>query len=238
MNIARMIVAGAMLMASGAASAFTTVDWADLTSATTTQVQGTIAGTNPVGVTIDSNTEFYFTQTDGGLDFWTLDGIFGLNPGASTYTGVPPVVNRPTGTDAVSLIEGGTITITFDRPVYNPVIAFYSWNNNYAVFSAPFTIISQGGGYWGDGTFDVYNGNTEFFGNGEVHGVLGFAGWHEQLSFSHTYEASHGFTVGAAAAIPEPATWAMLIAGFGMVGAAARMRRRTTATTTSPIRSN
>ena len=27
-------------------------------------------------------------------------------------------------------------------------------------------------------------------------------------------------------AVPEPATWAMMIAGFGMAGAAARSRRR------------
>lgn len=31
---------------------------------------------------------------------------------------------------------------------------------------------------------------------------------------------------GAQAAIPEPATWAMMIAGFGMIGATARRRRR------------
>ncbi len=31
-------------------------------------------------------------------------------------------------------------------------------------------------------------------------------------------------------AVPEPATWAMLIAGFGLVGAAARRQRRTTVT--------
>ena len=32
-------------------------------------------------------------------------------------------------------------------------------------------------------------------------------------------------------AVPEPATWAMLMLGFGMVGAAARYRRRSTKTT-------
>lgn len=31
-----------------------------------------------------------------------------------------------------------------------------------------------------------------------------------------------------AAAVPEPATWAMLLVGFGLVGGAARYRRRTT----------
>ena len=31
-------------------------------------------------------------------------------------------------------------------------------------------------------------------------------------------------------AVPEPATWAMMIGGFGMLGAAARRRTRTTVT--------
>ena len=35
-----------------------------------------------------------------------------------------------------------------------------------------------------------------------------------------------GGNIGLAGAVPEPATWAMLIAGFGLVGAAARRRRR------------
>lgn len=38
------------------------------------------------------------------------------------------------------------------------------------------------------------------------------------------------FTFNAAAAVPEASTWAMMIAGFGLVGAAARRRRRKLAT--------
>ncbi|WP_310474313.1 PEPxxWA-CTERM sorting domain-containing protein [Sandarakinorhabdus sp.] len=36
-------------------------------------------------------------------------------------------------------------------------------------------------------------------------------------------------TIGASGVVPEPASWAMLIAGFGLVGAAARRRRAVTA---------
>lgn len=39
------------------------------------------------------------------------------------------------------------------------------------------------------------------------------------------------FTMQTVAAVPEPATWAMMLVGFGMVGAASRSRRRSTATT-------
>lgn len=40
-------------------------------------------------------------------------------------------------------------------------------------------------------------------------------------------------TLAATAAVPEPATWALLVAGFGALGGAARRRRRRLATTTS-----
>jgi hypothetical protein len=33
------------------------------------------------------------------------------------------------------------------------------------------------------------------------------------------------FTASSGAVVPEPASWALLIAGFGLVGAAARRRR-------------
>ncbi|KQU61848.1 hypothetical protein ASG67_01350 [Sphingomonas sp. Leaf339] len=34
------------------------------------------------------------------------------------------------------------------------------------------------------------------------------------------------FTTQAVAAVPEPTTWAMMLVGFGMIGAASRYRRR------------
>ncbi|KQU49620.1 hypothetical protein ASG67_10850 [Sphingomonas sp. Leaf339] len=37
-----------------------------------------------------------------------------------------------------------------------------------------------------------------------------------------------GLTVNTVSAVPEPATWAMMLVGFGMVGAATRVRRRKT----------
>jgi hypothetical protein len=40
-----------------------------------------------------------------------------------------------------------------------------------------------------------------------------------------TFDSAQVFALAGTAAVPEPATWAMLIAGFGLVGGAARRRR-------------
>ena len=41
-------------------------------------------------------------------------------------------------------------------------------------------------------------------------------------------ERTLGFTVNVAGAVPEPASWALMILGFGMVGVASRRRSRVT----------
>jgi len=48
----------------------------------------------------------------------------------------------------------------------------------------------------------------------------------DELTFAQVVNGSQDLTFSASiAAVPEPATWAMMIAGFGVVGAAARRRR-------------
>lgn len=46
------------------------------------------------------------------------------------------------------------------------------------------------------------------------------------LYFWDSFQADNSGAITASVAVPEPASWAMLIAGFGLVGAAARRRRR------------
>lgn len=58
----------------------------------------------------------------------------------------------------------------------------------------------------------------------------GFFNFDKSSQFGSPLRASGGLTARsvsiAAAAVPEPATWAMMIGGFGMIGAAERYRRR------------
>ena len=209
-------------MASGAA-AQVTVNWADLTQTNNTSTaSGTIAvGANQVGVTI-AGSGFQFVQTNGGTNYWT-EG----NP--APYTG-GIVDNAPPTSDIVALNRGGLKTITFSEAVSDVYLALVSWNGNAGTFDQPFEVISQGCGYWGCGTFTNVT-PTSFTANGELHGVIRFTGTFSSVSFTDRDEGWHGIQVGIAGlappvqGVPEPATWAMMIAGFGMVGAA--MRRRT-----------
>ena len=203
-----LLVAAALLGTSSMAQAVT-VQWASWTAQpTATTATGTVAG---VGVTY--NGAISFTQlNNAGTDFW-VDG--GYTQGA---------VNRPVGTDLIALDRGGLKTITFASPLTDVYIAFTSWNGNTVSFSSPFTLVSEGCGFWGCGSFNTAGG-TGFSTASEVHGVLKFAGTHTSISFTDTSENWHGFTVGTTGAVPEPASWALMIAGFGLTGAAMRRRR-------------
>ncbi len=90
-----------------------------------------------------------------------------------------------------------------------------------------------------DGVTDLVAEDRDFFLNED--GLLRI----ELLDTVNTETAPHGFWSGrftitaeggsTDAAVPEPATWAMMIAGFGAVGATLR-RRRTAAAAAARVR--
>ncbi len=64
-------------------------------------------------------------------------------------------------------------------------------------------------------------------GSGWNNGVFAGAIDNVNFSFAGGRENNFNFEV-AAAAVPEPGTWAMMLVGFGMIGGTARYRRRKT----------
>ena len=217
--------ATAALSFAGSANAVT-VAWTDWQSSTTTSASGQIFSTSTIDVTLSTSGEaLAFVQTGSGTNYFT-EG----NP--PPYTG-GDVDNAPPAAEMVALNAGGLKTITFSQAVINPYIAFVSWNGNVAAFSQPFEKVSEGRGFWGAGTFALGVGNT-FVGSGEVHGVLRFLGEFSSITFTDQNENWHGLTIGIGGVapppgIPEPATWAMMIMGFGAAGSMIRRRRSLTA---------
>jgi hypothetical protein len=203
------------------------VVWADWTSATSTTATGTLATSTPISIEFSSPSGFGFVQTGTGTNYWTEP-----NAAARPYTGGVEE-NAPPAAELIALSSAGTKTIKFGEAISGLYLAIISWNGNAASFDQPFTVISQGQGYWGNGSITLGAGNT-FVASGEPHGIIYFPGTFSSLTFTDTSnEYWHGLTIGVEmlasevpGGVPEPTTWAMMIAGFGLVGTALRRRPR------------
>ncbi|WP_292918319.1 FxDxF family PEP-CTERM protein [Nitrosomonas sp.] len=210
---------GSLITAFASTSAFAiTVSWTDWTSSTDSfSASGSLAvGSDIVDVGYSATGAHAFVTTGSGTNYWT----------GSAYTN-GTVDNAPPASDIIALNQGGTVTITFSQTVVDPYIGLVSWNGNTVDFGVPIVVDSFGSGYWGSGTPILNPGGTGFFGSGEVHGVIRLPGSFDSITFTHTSENWHGFTVGVAgiAPVPEPETYAMLLAGLGLLGFMARRRQ-------------
>jgi PEP-CTERM motif len=198
------------------------VNWTDWVAQSTNHVDGTVTVDSTI-VEVDYDGATFFVQTDSGTNWWTQP-----NPAALPYTG-GDVENAPPPPDIIALGTGGTKTISFSQSVANPFIALVSWNGNVVDFDTPIEIISQGQGFWGNGTIDLNDDGDGFTGIGEVHGIIRLSGTFTSISFTDTSESWHGFTVGfeglgGGEPVPEPGTIGLI--GLGVLGIALGRRRR------------
>ena len=173
------------------------VKWVDWTNSTGTGggTPGTVTGTINLGngqiIDVTYTGEFQFTQTNGGINYYTGS--------ADTYTS-SAVANGPTEPDIIALSQATQKTLTFSQPVDNLFFAIVSLNGNGYLFDQDFQIASYGQGYWGTGSATkvaLPDGRFEVVGNDELHGVLQIAGSVQSLTWtSQTAENWNGFTIG------------------------------------------
>lgn len=177
-----------------------------------------------------ANGAFAFT---GGANFFSPTAAYSALPdNASFIQQVQGVKLNETGSAYVS---NGTRTITFSEAVINPYVALisvgsreldlfvqYQFNAAFSVLSSNDPLLNQ----WGVGAYTILDGGQTLSAR-EFSGVLQFQGTFTSLSFNlNNDENWHGFTVGAPAQVPEPATLGLV--GIGLVGLAVAARRRTT----------
>jgi hypothetical protein len=194
-NALRNLIAIATVCASATSAFGAQIAWTDWT----TEGEGTptVLGTLEVGgdtVNVGFSGAYAFAQTTGGTNYW--------NPPAPYLSST--VDNPPPASDIIALNPAGTVTVDFSQPVVDPLIALVSWNGNTVDFNEPIQILSFGPGFFGDGTPVLNAEGDGFLGNGEVHGVIRLLGAHTSISFSHTSEFWHGFTVGVLGLPDEP----------------------------------
>lgn len=230
------LIAIAVVVASATVSDAAVVSWTDWTSSDLTTTTGTMGS---VGVTFSTNGGGTLQFAQLGYDTYVGGMSVGGNPdpqvnywiegSPAPYTGNAVVDNAPTPYELLGFYNPSeTNTLHFDVPVLNPLMAIVSMGqSNFPVtysFDTPFSVLSEGLGFWGDGTYSV-SGNT--LEGSELHGVIQFQGLVSDIQWSSSAEYWHGFTVGYAEpeqSAPEPATTGLFLAS--LVGLAVGRRRR------------
>jgi len=215
-----------MLLAAVAAwpSRAGTIDWVEWT-ATDPDVLGTVTLLNASTVQVAFSGGISGACTGDAVcaTYWSPAG---------TYESSPTVDNAPPG-GLLEITGGGSsvYTFTFGTPVVDPVIGIVSMGGSGTPveydFSAPFTILNSGAGYFGHGP-DLYApAATQLIGS-ESNGIIGFTGTFSSITFAApVYEDWQDVTVGIpdAEQTPEPGVWGMALAGMGVLGAL-RLKRR------------
>lgn len=217
--ITHAVILAALLAAPAALSA--QAYWADWTTTGPGTVTGDLTTLDGiVGLTYTG--PYTFAQTAGGTYTWDFPIYDVAGPGT-----------RPSTTDLIALNTAGTHSIRFSKPVVDPFLAIMSLGRtslpvSYS-FADPFTVVSEGLGWWGDG-FYTTSADMKTLTGYEMHGVIKFSGTFDELTWtSDPSEYWHGVTVGvtgsATSVVPEPGTVVLLatgLLGLGMVG----LRRR------------
>lgn len=225
------ILAALLLVSVSAADADAQV-WTDWLTPGPGSVTGEMIFGSALDVTYLGDYEASRTYTDDPATAWSWDYAIYDVAGPGT---------RPGTRDQVALSRSTTSRILFSRPVVDPFIAIMSQGRTglpvtYS-FTDPFTVLTEGQGYWGDGTYSTdaacgpdgacASASTVITGR-EFHGMIQFSGTFTELAWtSSPDEFWHSITVGAHDAVvtPEPWTGALLLSGLlglGFVG----LRRR------------
>jgi PEP-CTERM motif len=128
----------------------------------------------------------------------------------------------------IQVSQVSNFTLTFSQAIDNAYIALVSvGQGNVPVtytFDGNVSVLSSGSNYWG---YSGYSTSGNSFTGYEFNGVLQIEGTFSTMNVAIGQpEYWHGFNVGSASvsAVPEPETYALMLAGLGLIGSIARRR--------------
>jgi MYXO-CTERM domain-containing protein len=198
-----LVIAGSSLLSSVASAAtYYYVDW------TTADVaHGTASGVINVADAGMVTVQFAALTADGGTG-----NLYGAQVGGTGTTNYwnpstpyisTEVENPPPGTDILQLSGGQdeTYRVTLSEAIKDPIMAIVSLGavgtpTTYD-FDSPFTIVSQGVGYFGGGDAGLQQLPDDVLQGTEGHGTIQFIGTFSTFSWTvPTPETWHGFTFG------------------------------------------
>jgi hypothetical protein len=159
---------------------------------------------------------------------------------ANTYTSAE--VGNASTFEGIQLVGTANMTyrVTLSEAIKDPIMAIASLGSgsDRAIydFDSPFTILSQGPTCcWGGGSDRLTQLPGDVLKGYEGAGTIKFNGTYSTFSWTvPDPEYWHGFTFGIRTterleptpAVPEPETYAMMLAGLGLLGSVARRGRR------------
>ncbi len=184
----------------------------------------------PTGTLMQNSNTVAVTYTG---DYFDIDHGNYFYDVPSSFTSAE-VTNTPDTAGTIRTVGGNDVMnhIHFSQAVVNPYIAIFSAGQagqpvsfNFAGVSAgQVSLIAGGTGHWGGQA--LTQSGTSIWGE-EGNGTVKLTGSFTDIYFTTPqYENYYGYTVGAAiAAVPEPGTYAMLMAGLGLLGLVARRKQ-------------
>jgi hypothetical protein len=195
------VAAGLMAPSVASAAVYYYVEWSAADVA-----HGTASGTISLPDAGTVSVEFAALTADGGAG--NLYGAQVNGTGTNYWVPSAPYIstevqNAPPDPDILQLSGGQneTYRVTLSEPIKDPIMAIVSLGQagvpTTYVFDSPFTIVSQGTGYWGGTSTSLVELDGGVLQGTEGHGTIQFIGTFATFSWTvPTPETWHGFTFG------------------------------------------
>jgi hypothetical protein len=157
------------------------------------------------------------------LDGLTTTGSVEIKTPPADGDGAPPANSVPSGTPYLSVLGGGSATYTFAQPVSS---FEFDWGS---IDSYNTLVVTTNDGFVGEITgsnvVDPANGNQTEADTNRLFVANGQGALFTSFTISSSENSFEIDNLAVPNAVPEPATWAVMLTGFGAVGAAMRRRR-------------